>query len=326
MHNASMSVDRIVTITMCAAIDRVIEAPGFSVGEHVSAREVARLPAGKGVNVARALANLGRECVAIAMVGSGERRWFESRLREACAGRIKARLISVDSPTRECLTIRDPVARGETHLRAAGVPVLPEEVDRLRKRVLSLLDRRTAVAFCGSVPPGVRMQVLRRLIRECQERSAGVLLDSSGAALKEMLREEVGCLKVNASELASLTGQPMGSLRQVISAARPLCEQRTCPPRVVVVTRGRAGAVLVSDRGAINVAAPSLQGRLVGTVGCGDAFFAGWLAATLGGKTASQKLRYGVAVASAHAVSRKPVTFSRRDVTTFFRATTAESV
>lgn len=326
VHNASMALDRIVTITMSAAIDRVIEAPGFSVGGHVAAREVARLPAGKGINVARALAKLGKECVAVAMVGCGERRWFQERLRAAGDGLLKARLISVKGPTRECLTIRDPVARAESHLRAEGAPVLPQDVERLRKVVLSSLDRQTLVAICGSVARGVTSRGLRQLVRECDERCAGVLVDSSGAALGAMAREAMWCLKVNAGELAALTGEPTGSLRQVILAARPLCDQRRRPPRVVVVTRGRGGAVLVTDRGAIHVGAPPLDQRISGSVGCGDAFLAGWLAASVDGADESKRLRFGVAVASAHAISRKPGTFSPRDAASFLRATTAESV
>lgn len=320
-----MIADRILTITMNAAIDRLIEAPGFSAGGHVAMREVARLPAGKGINVARALANLGKPCTAVALVGRHDRRWFERRLRETHGGRIIAKLIAIDGPTRECLTIRDPAARIETHLRAPGMPVRPRDVERLQRLVLSLIDRRTAVAFCGSMPPGMDPQTLRLLVRECVARSAGVLVDSSGVALKAMAREQIECVKINAEELSALTGARTVSLRSIISAARALCVRRIRPIAGVVVTRGRLGAVLVEQEGAVNVAAPTLLGRVVGTVGCGDAFLAGWLSASIDGKSARERMRFAVAVAGAHAVSPEPGMFSRRDATTLFRATEAES-
>ena len=59
----------IVTVTLNPTIDRIIEVPGFTIGGHQQGRLHLREPAGKAINVSRALSELGLRNSAIGWVG-----------------------------------------------------------------------------------------------------------------------------------------------------------------------------------------------------------------------------------------------------------------
>lgn len=315
---------RLITVTLSPSIDRVIEAPGFAVGGHTAAWERARLAAGKGFNVARALAALGEPCLAAGLVGRDQAEWFGAQVRAGGAGLVQPRLVLTAAATRECLTIRDPVARSETHLRTEPPRIVNADADRLLSQVLPMIGPESIVALCGSVPVGAGLMCFETLLRECRARGARVAVDTSGAALHAARHQATWTLKINAHELAALTRRPTRTLRQVIAAARPLCASDGAP-RIVIVTRGRLGAVMVSPRQAILSRVVVPQRRIVGTVGCGDAFLAGILSSQSRGQPWTQSMRLGVAAATALAVSPTPGTFTREVAMGFFRASTSES-
>ena len=60
----------IITVTLNPTIDRIIEVPGFMLGGHQHGRLRIREPAGKAVNVSRALSELGITSSAVGWVGS----------------------------------------------------------------------------------------------------------------------------------------------------------------------------------------------------------------------------------------------------------------
>ncbi|MBL8746170.1 MAG: hypothetical protein JNK58_07425 [Phycisphaerae bacterium] len=315
---------RVVTVTLSSAIDRVIVARGLSRGGSVAAREVSRLPGGKGFNAARGIAALGGRCTAAGLVGSRRSEWFRRRLRELSDRRVGARLVLTRGGMRECFTIRDPAARSEWHLRTEPGEVNTADAERLVSQVLSLVGAGGIVALCGSSPPGAGLACFLTLFAECRARGARVAVDTSGESLAAVLEDPMWLLKINADELSEVTGRKTGTLRQVAAAARALCRPRTGASRVVIVTRGRSGAVMASSRGVVQSRASINQRRVAGTVGCGDALLAGVLEAKSRGRSWSEALRLGVASASALAVSETPGVFTRQQAMMQYESTTVE--
>ena len=54
----------ILTVTLNAALDRTLIVPNFQAGRRHRASDALTLPGGKGVNIARALRNLGQPVIA----------------------------------------------------------------------------------------------------------------------------------------------------------------------------------------------------------------------------------------------------------------------
>ena len=109
-------------------------------------------------------------------------------------------------------------------------------------------------------------------------------------------------LKVNRMELELLTGVHITAESDILSAAGLLHAQSV---RYVLVTLGGEGAFAFN--GAQHAFAPIIQGPVVNTTGCGDAFTAAAVTGILGRQALPYVLRAGLAAASLCARSENAV-------------------
>lgn len=333
----------IVTVTLNPAIDRVVVAEQFKIGAHQQARRLGWYPAGKGINVSRVLATLGTRSVATGFVGAHDLALFEEFLERRGRGRVVMQLLIVPGRTRENITIMDPVLDTETHIRDEGFRAPRDAVRRATSKIEMLARPGRVVVFAGSLPPGVSPGDLRSMLHVCQDEGARIVVDTSGANLAAVRDERVWMLKLNHHELAELTGMPTDDEAAVFAAARAVCLPRVSTDHdhrpaaetdtgggpaggaeYVVVTRGGAGAVLVSRDVELTARVFVHPGRIANTVGSGDSLLAGILHAWSRGQGWRAAMTSGVAVATANAVSREPGTLSLDDVEEFTAAAMIE--
>lgn len=315
---------RIVTVTLNPAVDRVLEAPEFSVGSHVRARRIGWYPAGKGINVARVLATLGGRCIATGLVGRNELGMFEEYLERVGEGRIVTQLLVVYGRTRDNVTIQDPVLDTETHIRDEGFMIQQEDARRISSKVAMLSRPGTVLAFCGSLPRGLSLGDFRTMIHRCQDQGAYAVVDTSEHVLEALRGERLWMAKLNAKELAALSGMKTETHDQTVDAARSLCVSRGGVIDHVVATRGAAGAIFVAPGYEAVSRVFVHPGRIANTVGCGDSLLAGMMFEWTRSGDWSRAIRTGVATATATAASRVPGTLSMEDVTEFWDAATVE--
>src|SRR5512135_1158324 len=105
MASGGMKPARIIVVSLNPAVDRVIEVPGFTLGAHQTGREIRRLAAGKGMNVAHVLSRLGVPSVATGFLGEQNRAIFADALK---ADGVADEFLTLPGRTRENITITDP--------------------------------------------------------------------------------------------------------------------------------------------------------------------------------------------------------------------------
>lgn len=294
----------IYTLTLNATLDRVLRAPGFAAGGVLRAELVALLAAGKGFNVARDLAELGAASVAAGLVGRSERAFYEESFKALGVELIVA---DFEAPTRSNVTILDPQAGSEAHLRERGPTLSDQHVAELADILLPRLGAGDMLAACGSLPPGISPERFAELLKAARERGAELLVDSSGPALAAACDVLPEILSVNGEELAELTGRSAGTVREARDAARELASRGVS---TVLAKLGAAGAVAVTAEGALHARSQPLEAR--NTVGAGDAFNAGYLARRAEGPEAA--LRLAVACGAAQATSASIGRLERAEV------------
>jgi 1-phosphofructokinase len=309
--------EQIVTVCVNPAIDRVLEVPDFAVGSHQRGRQLARHPAGKAVNVSRALGALGVPSIAAGFVGRNELEYFE---RFLSAFRVNTQFLTVDGATRENVTLVDPIARRETHVRDVGFTVSARDLTRLKKKLHLISRPTTLVIFSGSVPHGIEPQAFADLLDICLHAEAKVAVDTSGPALKAAAALPLWLAKPNAAELGEMVGQTIASDDEIIATGRQLSRRI----RGLLVSRGEAGGYAFVDGSAFVGQVPVARQRIVNTVGCGDCLLAGFVTAQLRGQNVRESYRFGLAVATAAAVSREAGPFDLRDVQEFLAAASVE--
>ncbi|MFQ6049219.1 MAG: 1-phosphofructokinase family hexose kinase, partial [Phycisphaerae bacterium] len=190
--------EQIITVSLNPAIDRIIEVPNFTIGAHQRGRQLSRHPAGK----------------ATGFVGRNEVEQFE---RFLSSGRTNSQFLAVDGATRENVTIVDPTARQETHIRDVGFVVSQRELTRLKKKLHLICRPTSLVIFSGSMPPGIGAEQFVELVQLCLHAQAKVAVDTSGPALQAVARLSLWLVKPNVAELAEIVGQPIHSDDQIVA-------------------------------------------------------------------------------------------------------------
>lgn len=301
----------IFTVGFNPAVDRILECPDFTIGGHQVAEQVERLAAGKAANVSRALALTGTDSIATGFLGTDDLDFFHTQLMALGPGRILCRFVEVGGVTRENISIVDPRRRMETHLRDRGFSVTPGEAGLLKERLQHDVRPADVVIFSGSLCGGINAVYMLDLIDQCIAAGARVVVDSSGDTLRAAAEKKLWIIKPNLEEMRQLLGHEMPNAATAVRDAA-----RTLLPHVghVLVSRGAAGAVLVTRDGAWS-GRPTARESVVRTVGCGDHLLAGFVSKLLAGADLQAALRYALAVATARACSEDLGEFTPAAVT-----------
>ena len=152
----------------------------------------------------------------------------------------------------------------------------------------------TWVVGCGSLPRGIPGDIYATLVRRIHERGGRVAIDASGAPMAAAVPAGPDLIKPNRVELGELMGRDLGTLGEVVDAARELISGGVGE---VLVSLGKDGAVLVTADA--NPLAAAVVERPVSTVAAGDCTLAGYLLARERGLDAADALAQAVAFGSA---------------------------
>ncbi|WP_406726817.1 1-phosphofructokinase family hexose kinase [Streptomyces sp. GD-15H] len=255
----------ILTVTLNTALDITYRVPALR--PHASHRvtEVIERPGGKGVNVARVLAALGHEVTVTGFTGGLTGRLLREGLT-ATPGLTDA-LVPVSGTTRRTVAVVDERSGTTTQLNEPGPTVSPAEWNAFQEVYEDLLTVVSAVALCGSLPPGVPVGAYAGLARTARAAGVPVLLDTSGAALRRGVAGRPDIVKPNAEELAELTGSHEPS--------RATQDARRRGAGAVVASLGPQGLLAVTPEGRWRATPPAaLRGN---PTGAGDSLVAGLL-------------------------------------------------
>ena len=304
----------IITVTLNPAIDKTVEAPHFHVGGHVRVKVKGSVPAGKGINVARGLAVLGIRCNACALMGKNEQPLYRELLKKQG---IEPHFITVPGNTRTNTTVLDPADRTTTHLREEGFQASSHLIARVRRTLGEMVGTNlggtemVTVVFCGSLPPGVSPDDFLTLTARCSNLGARVVIDTSGQALHEIVRERVAhTIKPNLQELRQCLEEDV-SEEEAPDAAKDLLGHTE---RILLTLSGK-GAYLITEEFTCGLSCPVSREELRNTVGAGDAFLAGWLAGCeRAGGDLTTALEWAVATGSASVRTDTAVGYTRNDV------------
>lgn len=296
----------LLTITPNPTIDRMLHIPALTPGLVHRATSVQVGAGGKGLNTARAARTLGSQVLVTAPLAGH-------------SGRLLADLLALEGVPADWYWLESGETRAAeliTHdggdatvINEPGETMSPQAWADFAHYVEQLARRARAVAFCGSLLPGVEPEAAGVLARKLAGPQRAMYLDTSVAALTAALAQPNGlCLKVNWAELAVGLGRTVEgfSINQVIEAGQALLNRGAA---LVVVTLGAEGALAIAPEGCWQANSPQVE--VISTVGSGDSFLAGLAVARLEGRSLAAALALGVACGAANATTNLPGRFER---------------
>ena len=259
----------IVTLTLNPSVDRTVEVETLARGEVMRALRVRVDPGGKGINVSRALAAHDLPTRAVVTIGGAEGEHLVTLLRETG---IEIVPVPVRGAIRSNITVVEPDGT-TTKFNEPGAQLSTEELAAVFDAVKGAVKSADWLVASGSLPAGTPASFYADLVNMLANSETKVAVDTSGPALEAVLDAGPSLVKPNRDELAEVTGKRLGTIADVVEAARRL---RDLGASAVLASLGADGAVLVDDQGAIHGRTPAVP--QLSSVGAGDAMLAGFLA------------------------------------------------
>jgi tagatose 6-phosphate kinase len=194
----------IVTVTLNAALDVTYRLDRLRPGATNRVGSVGERAGGKGVNVARVLAALGRPVLVTGLVGGASGALLREDLEHAGLPHL---LTPIQRSTRRTVAVVTEDSDAVTGLWEPGPEVSAEEWSRFADTDFPAALAGAAVAvLSGSLPPGVPVDAYAVLLRRCAALGVPALLDADGEALRAGLTAGPAVVKPNDEEAARATG------------------------------------------------------------------------------------------------------------------------
>ncbi|HEX6229116.1 MAG TPA: 1-phosphofructokinase family hexose kinase [Solirubrobacterales bacterium] len=280
----------ILTVTLNAAIDRTVAVPNFRLGHRHRAVESRTVAGGKGINVARALSLLGRPVIATGFAGGPTGTRVLEQLRKEA---VLTDFTRIAGETRINLAVVDPTSGEQTEINERGPAVSPEEVDRFGERLRYLARGARICVVAGTLPPGAPEDLYARLVSDLREQGVIVLLDADGEPMLAGLRAGASVVTPNEREAEELVGQEFSDPGDLVHGLSELVRLGAGEAAITRPDGCVASVEENGDRRVLEVRIRSLEP--VSTVGSGDAFLAGYVAALYDGLPSDERLAYAVA-------------------------------
>ncbi|MDC0611005.1 1-phosphofructokinase [Vibrio sp.] len=257
---------KVVTITLNPALDLTGAIETLNVGSVSLVSESDLHAAGKGVNVAKVLSDLGAEVTVTGFLGKDNQEPFCQLFDEMNA---KDEFVRVNGATR--INVKLVEENGEvSDINFPGVTVTPIEIEQFERTLERLAKDHEYFVMAGSLPKGVSPSLCASWIEKLHELGKKVMFDSSRDALTAGLDAKPWLIKPNDEELSYFVGKELSTIDECKAAAATLASKNIDN---IVVSMGANGVMWLNNNEWLRAQPPRMQ--VVSTVGAGDTLVAG---------------------------------------------------
>jgi 1-phosphofructokinase family hexose kinase len=284
----------IVTVTLNTAIDKTLSVPNFRLGRRHRTVEQTTMPGGKGVNVARVLKTLGAPVIATGLAGGATGTRIVDQLTQVS---VLSDFVRIGEESRTNTAVIDPTTGEQTEINERGPKVTEREVELFVDKLLYLAKGASMCVFAGSLPREVDVDIYAQLIRDLRRLNVTTVIDTDGEPLRRAVRAEPNVVSPNVLEAEELVGHEFNDDEDRMIAVREMCELgareaiMTMPDGCFARMESHDSVEPVLFR--VRVRAGAVEPRA--TVGSGDAFLAGFVAARYQDRPPAEALAFAVA-------------------------------
>lgn len=224
---------------------------------------------GKGLNVARVIAQLGQKVAGSGFLGGDLGNFIAKKLS---GDNIENWFMQISGETRNCIAILHDDGK-QTEILESGPEITATEADDFLDHLEKYLDQIDLMTISGSLPKSLPTDFYSKLIELADRHGVQTLLDSSGEPLLKSLTSlhRPYLIKPNQDEIAQIAGQKIDDLDQLkkILLENPLLSSIPW----VVVSLGKDGAMAKAGMDLFYAKIPKINA--VNPVGSGDSTVAG---------------------------------------------------
>jgi tagatose 6-phosphate kinase len=288
----------ILCVTLNPCLDKTLTVPPWRPGDNVRGVSLREVVGGKGNNVARALARLGRAARPVTFLGGPVGAYCELLLRRDDG--LDPVVTPSAAATRVITTIKaEGDAPPDTAFFDPDPAITQEESDALFKKVEEVLAAGgvEAITLSGSSPNATTHGLFSDLISLARAKRVAVFLDTYGPALDAIWGFWPDVMQLNRREAAGFLRQPNPTDADILAMLDKWARHGV---KVGVVTDG-ADPVLARVGGQkFRLTPPEI--KPVNPIGSGDCLLAGLVAGHLAGLEPEALLRQAVGSAVSNAL------------------------
>ena len=303
----------IVTMTLNPAIDKSSSVAHVVAERKLYCKRPRFEPGGGGVNVSRAIKKLGGESMLLYPAGglTGER--LQGLLDEEG---LNFRPFPIEGLIRESLVILEESTGRQYRFGMPGPELQKKEWEQFLDVLSAVEPAPDYLVASGSLPPGVPADFYTRVARAGKKKGAKTIIDASGEALEEALKEGVYLIKPNVREFRELVGEDIKEESQIKAAAQKMVKSGRC--EVLVISLGAAGALMVSEEISEHILPPTVP--IVSKVGAGDSMVAGIVLSLARGKPLRESVLFGAAAGTSAVMTPGTELCRREDAERLFKS------
>jgi 1-phosphofructokinase family hexose kinase len=280
----------IITVTLNAALDKTLEVPNFTPGRRHRTVDQTTMAGGKGVNIARAITRLGQPVIATGLAGGSTGTRIVEALNDEA---VLNGFLRIREDSRTNTAVLDPTTGLHTEINERGPSISAQELEMFREKLLYLAKGASICVFAGSLPRGMDPDVYAGLIRSVRKLGAATMIDTEGEPLRLAVRAEPDVVSPNELEAEELVGHEFNDVDDRAQAVAEMTRLGAAEG-IMTVPDGCYAHVLEGGVPALyRVRVEEQEAR--SSIGSGDAFLAGYVAARYAGRPAVDCLRFGVA-------------------------------
>lgn len=269
-----MTIDsKIITVTLNPSLDRTLVTHFLATGYRNHTAEKTRLnPAGRGVNVARALYALQCNTYALVLVGGDTTgKAYETLVRDE---QFPVKVVRHSGSTRSNLVILDTGHKTETQIIEESTGATPEHLEQVADTLRTIIMPGDTVVLAGDLPGDASDSAYVVLAEVARESGAQVVLTTAGAPLHAAIAAKPELLALNQNEVEGYLNYPVRTEEDAVQSAQQLLLKGIS--RVLVTSMERDSAVLVTHDQSWSVKLPDYD--LGTSSGIEEAMLAGYLA------------------------------------------------
>jgi len=296
----------IATITLNPCLDEHVTVHGLMVDESNRWTSLHHYAGGKGIDVSRAIHEMGGRTIAYGFVGGPEGRTLEILLDKEG---VPFSFTPIKQETRTNFIITDTKTYQQTRINAPGPHISKEELERFYRKVREIHPQPDLMVASGSIPPGIPVNIYYDTVIEAKGYGVRTILDSAGQWLKEGIKAKPYLIKPNVREAEELLKRELTTEEAIIEAALSLVKTGI---EVVVISRGRDGIIAATREYIVKGVPPSVKVR--SAVGAGDCTIAGLALKLAYGEPVIEACRLAVAMGTAAVLTPGTELCHRADV------------
>lgn len=282
----------ILTITLNPTIDMSSSVENVFPEHKLRCGSAFYEPGGGGLNVARAIHQLGGIARALHFCGGPTGDILRALLDKAA---VEQEAVAIEGWTRESVTIFETATGQQYRFVMPGPTFTEAEWRGALERIAKMEAMPEIVVASGSLPPGVPADFYAQFARIARERGCRFVLDTSGAALAAAVRAGVFLIKPSLRELRAFAGRDLAGEAEQEKAAAAIVASGGA--EVVVVSLGAGGALVASSAGCERLRSPTVPVR--SKVGAGDSMVAGIVLGLAREYSVRDAVRFGIAAGAA---------------------------